>query len=353
MTLKTKPIFRMFSLFLLLLLTFSILPVQSLAAEDMYEGEIELTGKFNGTFTLDSSTMELFNLENVVPGDTWKGKLHVKNAGGAKMEIAIISIVSNLEDLTLYDALDLKISLGSEEIYNGSYGATQEPISKFYEIPAQEKITFDLVVSLPKTAGNNIQNKEMDSTWTFEGRYYGSSGGVSRTVNYTVYYVDEDGNELLDSKIGRGRTGSTVTEKAPTIKGYTPDAEKKSLVLKKKDNEIIFVYRLDSTEPVEPNDPTDPSEPTEPTPPSEENPPSEEPTNPNKPGTPDDEPATTEPTKDPSVKTGVDMTDSNSMVAFWLFIFILCLVGGFVLFFRIRGEKKRIANQNSRARRLK
>lgn len=351
---KTRPILRVFSLCLLLVLLINVFPLQSLAAENMFEGEIELTGNYNGRFSLDSSDMKLFNLKDIVPGDTWKGKLHVKNKAAAQMEFSIISIVSNLQDETLYDALDLKISYGNEEIYNGSYGATGMPISDLYGISAGQSMTFDLVVSLPKTVGNYIQNKEMDSTWTFEARYYGNGGGggglidnpVKKRADYTVHYVDEDGNDLLNKKSGTGYVGSAVIEYAPDISGYTPDTTRKCIVLQKDvENKIVFVYSPEEKEPTNPSEPTPgPINPDDPDVPG----PTDKPNIPDEPTTPGNEP-----TEDSSVQTGFDRTDSNSMVAMWLVIFGLCLMAGVVLYFRIQSEKKRVESQNSKARRAK
>lgn len=341
MILKKQSIYRAFTLFLLLFFLISMFPMQSLAANDMFEGEIELTGNFNGRFSLDSSDIDLFNLKDIVPGDTWRGKLHVKNKARASMDFSIISIVSNLEDNTLFDALDLKIYLGDEEIYNGSYGSTGEPISDFYKIKSKQEITFDLIVSLPRTAGNNVQNKKMDSTWTFEANYYGSNGGSSDKVTYSVFYVDEYGNELLDRKIETGTSNSKVTEIAPDIDGYYPDAEEKSIVLRKtQENKIVFVYYLNKhNEPTDPSDPiTPPDSPDEPTTPI--NP--DEPTNP---ANPDDGP-TQNPSKD-TVKTGVDMTGSNSTTMVWLLILGLLIVGSAITYYRIGAEKRRIESVNS------
>lgn len=161
---------------LVVLLILSLIPVahaEETARKQVHEGEIELTGAFNGKFSLDSSDLYLFKLENMAPGDSWEGKIHVKNSAGAKMEIALLSIVSNLEDTKLFDALDLEISLGDKKVYSGSYGKTEEPISAFYEIPAGKDLTFNVKVAFPKECGNEYQNTKMDSTWTFEGRYYG------------------------------------------------------------------------------------------------------------------------------------------------------------------------------------
>lgn len=144
---------------LVILLILSMVPVahaDETARKQVYEGEIELTGKYSGKFSLDSSDLYLFQLENMAPGDSWEGKIHVKNSASSKMEIAILSIVSDLEDTKLFNALDLKISLGDKEIYKGSYGKTEEPISTFYEIPAGKTITFDVKVTFPKECGNEF-----------------------------------------------------------------------------------------------------------------------------------------------------------------------------------------------------
>ncbi len=167
---------------LVVLLILSLIPVahaEETAQKQVYEGEIELTGAFNGKFSLDSSDLYLFKLENMAPGDSWEGKIHVKNSACAKMEIALLSIVSNLEDTKLFDALDLEISLGDTKVYSGSYGKTEEPISTFYTIPPGEDLTFNVKVTFPKECGNEYQNTKMDSTWTFEGRYYGGRGPVN------------------------------------------------------------------------------------------------------------------------------------------------------------------------------
>ena len=187
---------------LVVLLIFSLVPMAHAAESEqtktqVYEGEIELTGAYSGKFSLDSSDVYLFKLENIAPGDSWEGKIHVKNSASDKMEISILSIVSNLEDTKLFDALDLKISLEDKEIYNGSYGKTEEPVSTFYEIPAGKDITFDVVVTFPKECGNEYQGTKMDSTWTFEGRYYGErvqtgvdlSTGTSQNATWLVISV--------------------------------------------------------------------------------------------------------------------------------------------------------------------
>ena len=181
---RTRRLIRAVPAFILaVLLLLSLIPVTAHADNtpqtpktQVYEGEIALTGEYNGKFTLDSSDVYLFKLENMTPGDSWEGKIHVKNTGYRKMEIAILSIVSDLEDTKLFDALQLEISQGETEIYSGSYGGTKEPITKFLPINGRETLTFDVKVTFPKECGNEFMGTKMDSTWTFEGRYYGGGG---------------------------------------------------------------------------------------------------------------------------------------------------------------------------------
>ena len=62
--------------------------------------------------------------------------------------------------------------------------------------------------------------------------------------DYTVKYVDADtGKELLPDKIKQAVFNSTVEEIAPDISGYVPDESKKSIVIKEKENLIVFQYK--------------------------------------------------------------------------------------------------------------
>lgn len=74
-------------------------------------------------------------------------------------------------------------------------------------------------------------------------------------IEYTVQYVDENGNKLLDDKTVTDRTMRTiVTEKAAEIEGYTPDEAEKSLQLDASGNVIVFTYTKNAEKPVVPDD---------------------------------------------------------------------------------------------------
>jgi uncharacterized repeat protein (TIGR02543 family) len=62
-------------------------------------------------------------------------------------------------------------------------------------------------------------------------------------ISYTVKYELADGTTLYPDKVVNDQTmGSTVTEDAQSIAGYTPDAASKSLTLAASGNVITFIY---------------------------------------------------------------------------------------------------------------
>lgn len=64
--------------------------------------------------------------------------------------------------------------------------------------------------------------------------------------NYTVKYVDEDGNELIDSVTKGAKYKDVVKEDAASITGYKPDKNKKSITIDTEGNEIVFHYKKNS-----------------------------------------------------------------------------------------------------------
>ena len=316
-----------------------LLPMTAHAANGtVYEGSIELTGEFDRRrFHLSTSDDDLFSLKNIVPGDSWHGKVHVKNNCGRIMEVSIISILNDLEnDDYLFRQLTLDITTGDEVVYSGSYGETDEPVSDWYAISPGKKITFDIQVKLPEETGNEGQGREMDSTWVFEARVMEPSGGGGSNdrddddddddddaLPYYVYYVDQYGNILLDTKLGYGDYREVITEYAAYIPGYIPDTLEKTITLTRKNNEIIFVYTKTSL-------PSPPDSPSSPTPSTPDTPPKPDPT----------------PSPD-NIHTGFDMTEGNSGAAPWLLILLLCISLILSIYFRIRQVKKESDNKEA------
>lgn len=321
MTQRTRPMIRSATAFLVLLVIFlALLPANARATEYVSEDTIELTGTSTGRFELNTSNSTLFDLKNMVPGDTWYGRLHVVNDTNNKMELSIISITSNLEDELLFDLLDLQIAVDGEVVYDGSYGATPDPITDWMSVSRKEPMVIDLTVTLPSKVGNEAQAKKMDSTWVFEARYEGKTS-TDHSYRYKVEYLDEDGNELLPNKTGKCERREEVVEYAPDIEGYTPDAEMKTLVHNggpMKKNVITFIYSKDSA-PVSPSDPSEPQSPVTPV---------------------DPEPGS-------GIQTGADMTQSNTGNAVWFTIIGLCFICAGIILIRVDNAKKALHKQEA------
>lgn len=102
----------------------------------------------------------------------------------------------------------------------------------------------------PLTTSHSIT---MDVTKSETGMFYDFEYVAKDKVPYTVRYVDENGNNLIDPKVVANNTYAIVTEKFVYIKDYSPDKYQKTLVLNGEDgaaNEIVFIYKKDNTQSV-------------------------------------------------------------------------------------------------------
>lgn len=171
---------RMVAIFAALLMALIILVPMAMAMEsDKGSATIKLSGRdSNGKYELSTKDLYLFSLEDVSPGDTWSGSVDVVNDTDDDMSVSVYSITSNLKDTVLYDELDLEISVAGEEAYAGAYSVKHCPVTSAYLIGSGESMSFDINVSLPETAGNKLQNSQMDSTWTFDASFYGPGPGA-------------------------------------------------------------------------------------------------------------------------------------------------------------------------------
>lgn len=164
---------RCASILLVLVLLMSGIPLSASAAEvpDSGEPDFVITGMYDGQFKLAGDKSKLFHLDEILPGDTWTGKIRIKNEAPSKMTISLLSIVSNLEDTTLFEALTLDISVNGKSVYSGSYSTDQEPIMSVRDVAPGKTLTLDVTVTLPRTTGNAVMEKEMDADWIFEATY--------------------------------------------------------------------------------------------------------------------------------------------------------------------------------------
>ena len=256
-----------------------------------YKTTIELTGReVEEQYELTTKDLYLFSLEGTAPGDEWYGSVKVENRTETDMAICVQSIESTLEqDTVLFDLLDLRISVAGKSAYRGKYGAGGSPVTDYYLLSPGEVMYFDIKVFLAETIGNEVQGRQMDSSWTFKAVF---SEPEQLVLDYDVYYVTQYFEDLLPSKQGHGYPNEIVTEYAPSIEGYLPDEQAKQLLLEEGGRNVIyFIYYPEEGENTL-VDPIDPSDPT------------------NTPNPPDD----TIPfdPKDDIINTGLDMTESNT-----------------------------------------
>lgn len=198
---ETSVFLRIGMLLLAVSMIFCLSP-QVFAAETGDGGwteNIVLTGEYTGKFTLSSNTSEIFNIENALPGNSWEGKITVKNNAARTMEVSLVDIESNLDDLALYNALELEIEVNSEIVYSGGYGATPDPVSMYYKIRPGEQLIFHVTVTFPEECGNDFMGKEMDSNWTFEARYPDKVTKPDNKPDEPDKTPVQTGNEMADS----------------------------------------------------------------------------------------------------------------------------------------------------------
>lgn len=236
-----------------ILLLFSTMPIMTFA-DGNTENHINIVGDFKTNLVLSTDNDFLFKDVNILPGSEFATTISLTNTAPRKMDISLLEIKNNIEDDTLYNAMSLSIVVNGTEVYNGSYGNTASPVFDELTLKSGETVNMYVKSALADDYGNEMQNKNLDTTWTFEASYAGSdrSGGgnngdtVTTSCKYFVKYLDTEGKELREQKTATASYNSTVTEKAPKIDGYTPDAAKKSITISLMNNTITFVYRKNS-----------------------------------------------------------------------------------------------------------
>lgn len=151
---------------------------------------------------------------------------------------------------------------------------SQSDIIDILEVTASDKVDNDIT--------NSIRVIENTIDWNKNGRYtviLAVTNSNNKTtqiavnvrvdIKYTltIDYVDENGDELADSKVIVANQATEIDEKVLEIDGYTANKDTISTVLDG-DKSIKFVYVKDKEDvkpPVDPEEPTEPEVPVEPT----------------------------------------------------------------------------------------
>ena len=159
-------------LFAALLFTSVFMPQLADAAD--FDGTVKLEGE--EAFSLTADELRLFDLENIAPGDVRTGKLHIENTTNSKMECRILSIMSYSKDKRLFNVMKLRITdENGTELYAGPYGGNgSEPLVSI-PLNGKQVKALDVEVTFPSDKGNEYQATKMDSIWTFEARVFDAS----------------------------------------------------------------------------------------------------------------------------------------------------------------------------------
>lgn len=138
-----------------------------------YEGTLNITSSFfNQKFKLSPDSINLLDIRAMAPGDKWTGKVTIHNGCANFMDVALFDVRNELADDTLFNALTLKIKVNGHQIYNGSYNMHKEaPVTDYISVAPGRDMTMDIEVSLPPEVGNEVQGKEMRSSWVFDAKY--------------------------------------------------------------------------------------------------------------------------------------------------------------------------------------
>ena len=159
-------------LFAALFFTSVFMPQLTNAAD--FDGTVKLEGE--ETFSLTADELRLFDLENIAPGDVRTGNLQIENTTNSKMVCRILSIMSYSKDKRLFNAMKLRImDENGTELYAGPYGGNgSEPLVSI-SLNGKKVKALNVEVTFPSDKGNEYQATKMDSIWTFEARVFDAS----------------------------------------------------------------------------------------------------------------------------------------------------------------------------------
>lgn len=216
---------------------------------------VNIIGDMGDKFRLTSDSESIFNTQGIAPGNTMSANIIVSNNYSKDMRLDLENIIDNSSSRRLIECMYLKISDGEKVIYEGSYGSVPSPVFTGMVIPSKNVKNFQVLVSLPANAGNELQNSELKATWNFDAEVdetskkpsSGSSGGsssgkpsVAESVTYSILCYNSNG-EVISSIATSGLYGDEIVIKAPVIQGYTP-TESEKIVKIGFENDVKFTY---------------------------------------------------------------------------------------------------------------
>ena len=224
---------------------------------DYYDGDRLLDSKSGVKLDQNINTSEYNWTPTGQPGYTWDGW---KNKNGENYNFGIMPP----HNLVLYASwiapeytvsFDMNCGIAATpadfvdqtvEIMHNATRPASEPTRKYYTFTGwytNPECSTGGTCTDPDAASCTVVFDFENTPITADTQLY--AGWRLNTLSYTVHYVDEDGNTLLDDVVNANpdfRPGQTVTETPWPIAGYTPNTTSITYTLGYEDNEITFVY---------------------------------------------------------------------------------------------------------------
>ncbi len=142
----------------------------TMATFAVFSASASNTGNVFSTGTLNLSTSPstgFIQMSGMKPGDSQNSSLQVNNTGSLALNYD--ASVSQTGDIDLYNALELKIgtSSGGSDLYNGLLSGFSGFIGGNRNILSGNSETLFFIVTLPSTAGDALQGKTTNISFTF------------------------------------------------------------------------------------------------------------------------------------------------------------------------------------------
>lgn len=135
------------------------------------EPAVTVTGEYSDNLNVVCDNSSIFEKNMVAPGDSWSSTIKIQNNSPDKsLDVSLKSIDSVIEDLRLYNVLNLQIYLNQQLVYDDMYNAKQSPIINWVTLAPSESKYLQVVVSVPANLNNDYQALKMNSQWIFECR---------------------------------------------------------------------------------------------------------------------------------------------------------------------------------------
>lgn len=130
-----------------------------------------LTGSFDDKeLTLDFDNEWFLHAPIIDPCDTFESYIRVTNKSKKDMKVRLIDIINQLKDDSLYNKFVVRIYKDGELIYDGGLDSKDKDVIDWFTVKQGETVTLRVELHLPCDAGNDIQDKELVTSWLFEGR---------------------------------------------------------------------------------------------------------------------------------------------------------------------------------------